>query len=86
MWNLKTTFDISQNTFQGTCIKSISSETEITKAGFGQFIIQEEKWVSSTLVSNLTEIVFFAEMILFGTCEVVIRIRLKSIQKSLQLH
>ena len=83
MWNLKTTFDISQNIFQGTCIKSISSEKDITKAGFGQFIIQEEKWVLRLVPFYR---ISFAEIIFFGTCKVVIRIRLKSIQKSLQLH
>lgn len=35
---------------KGTCIKSISSETEITKAGFGQFIIQEEKGCLKCLI------------------------------------
>ena len=31
---------------QGTCLESISSDADINKTGFGQFVIKEEKWVS----------------------------------------
>ena len=28
---------------QGTCLESISSDADINKTGFGQFVIKEEK-------------------------------------------
>ena len=37
---------VYNSVLQGTCLESISSDADINKTGFGQFVIKEEKWVS----------------------------------------